>query len=439
MDCSEKGLGTFPELGPAFSSLHSLNFDWNNITNINITAFEFLNDVRLLSIRRNDLVSLPYQIFRPLTNLEALHLDYNRLQTFDLSLQLHGLLNLRRLTLRGNELVTFSFAFLPSLSLLEHLDLSHNTIALLTGPPRRHESQISSVGPSFTLDLASNDLQGSSLLIFEDITRLTALNVSKNLRLNGANLKALLQRTSEGSLQEVCAEDLRLLHIPDFLFSGPHPLPRLTKLSLARNFLSLIEPEFAFARLKWLRELSLASNRFAQVPQLSQNLQLRLLDLSKNLITHLDAERLPAGLRELRLSDNVLRILSLPDLSQLPRYLTSLHLDGNNLYGVRFPQHHQSHSLHFLNLARNRLQERHAKAVLKAARQLRHLDMAGNQLRTLPWNLSGNHDALMFLNFSNNRLSQLERVDLGAPHLRVLDISWNRIQVSRNAVLTPNS
>uniref|UniRef100_A0AAU7L1Z2 Toll4 n=1 Tax=Macrobrachium nipponense TaxID=159736 RepID=A0AAU7L1Z2_MACNP len=364
--------------------------------------------------------------FNDLTRLEYLNLAHNALWSLP-----HGVLcslpSLISLNLTHNRL-----HHLPDLGLgavkpkneasdipiecnlpLHHLDLSHNQIAEVP------EQVFTSASDLYTLSLKHNRLAHLSDWAFGSLASLKLLDLSHN-RL------VAIPRSALADLQQL--RELRLANnslsvLPPAAFSN---LGQLLTLDLSHNQLTLgpnnMEP---FTGLIRLVVLDISYNHLVQLgPDTFKDLySLQVLRLNNNQLNHL-ADATFSGLSNLytlTLTNNKLSILSGKALQGLA-VLTHLSLDSNVLEAVHENALNNCSSLHHLSLSNNHLQD--FPMAIKGAPLLKTLDLSYNKISYLDEGCGLKH--LQDLNLANNVITNVSRSFLSEiPSLALLDMSNN--------------
>lgn len=178
--------------------------------------------------------------------------------------------------------------------------------------------------------------------------------------------------------------------------------------------------------------LDLSNNDFTFIPPQLEIFQfIQYLDMSGNKISRLKGNSLKGlvGLRLLNLAKNNIsswsainpRVLlepavSLTELSLAENPLTSFTTNDDNLLLV-------SNSLRLLDLSHCKITKVTGQQVLQGMKDLKHLNLAGNHIRSVTDLIS---DSLMTLDLSHNRLTNLlPNVLLNLPALTYIDLSRN--------------
>jgi insulin-like growth factor-binding protein complex acid labile subunit len=178
--------------------------------------------------------------------------------------------------------------------------------------------------------------------------------------------------------------------------------------------------------------LDLSKNDFTSIPSDLENFEfLQYLDMSENQISRLKGTSLKglAGLRLLNLSKNNISswsainprsllepAISLTELSLSDNPLTSFSTNDDSLLIV-------SDSLRLLDLSHCKITKVTGQQVLQGMKELKHLNLAGNHIRSVSDLIS---DTLMTLDLSHNKLTNLlPNMLLNLPALTYIDLSRN--------------
>lgn len=448
-------LQTLPENMSALEKLTYLSAGDNNFT-VFPGCLCSLKKLSTLSFRNNFLTELPEQLGQ-LTELNALHLQGNQLT--DIGSGILILKNLGHLRLAGNRISKVPQE-LQNLDRLQTLDLSNNNLSefpqvilsmnllqLFLGqnsikqiPAEIHKltnlrllylddaglsalpSSMSSMGSLIELHVAGNQLSS----IPEGLTQLQLINVSGN------KLKTFPEGlASTSSLKYLNVSDN---HLGDngiallFRMMNKGQLMQLHTLCLDGNGLTQLPS--AIALLTNLRRLSCARNNLTMLPPLKTLERLERLDASHNKLTNV-GNFLSGNLRELYLSHNNLRYMPAVPL----QFLEVLCVNDNQLQEI--------------------------ESWIGSFRSLKRLELAGNNLTSLPENFGAaviSQDDLLarlsaiplpyingfiFQLIKRGQLSKLEYLDISNNNLDSLPSSMGALdnlktlKIFGNAKLAP--
>ncbi|KAK7071419.1 Leucine rich repeat, partial [Halocaridina rubra] len=387
---------------------HQVVFE-SEITAGMFSVFPRLEDLQILGCKVTELpphalVGLPY--LRRLT-LKAHHQDWPGAA---LSIHPDALSDLNRLEgldLAHNALWSLPPGLLCSLPALTSLNLTHNRLhhlpelGLGAEKPKIDESEVHTDCslPLQNLDIAHNQIAEVPEQAFTSAKELHTLSLRHN-RL------AHLADWAFGSLKTLRLLDLshnRLVAIPRTALSD---LQQLRELRLANNSLSVLPPA-AFSSLSQLLTLDLSYNHLSLGPSnvepFTGLIRLVVLDVSHNRLVHLgpDTFRDLYSLQVLRLNHNQLG-----------------HLSDATFLGLA--------NLHTLELTNNKLSVLSGKA-LEGLAVLTHLSLDFNILDNISENALSNCSSLHHLSLSHNQLQEFPVAVKGAPLLRKLNLSFNRL------------
>ncbi len=317
--CFRVGLSAVPQLEVGATKVKTLNFEQNNLTQIDIGAFFGLKIERLL-LSNNSIHSLNFLAFWGLEyHLETLDLSYNSFNDVP-SEALQLLRNLRSLSLTGNKITflrDFDFGYLRR---LEVLALDKNPITSIA-PHTFEGTQLSLL----TLNAIRLE-RGLGSFPTSDLKFLKGLSLAENG----------ITRLPEGwfrnlkSLQYLCLNGNRIKEVEMDAFKGIEY--SLRTLELNSNGLREI-PRAALWTLPKLQTLALRGNKIRKLyaRSFNESRSLESLDLSNNRLNKI-SRRAFAGLDDIRKID--LRNNSLITLDETSFYWQNyerkeIHLGGN--------------------------------------------------------------------------------------------------------------
>ncbi|OTF70624.1 leucine-rich repeat-containing protein [Euroglyphus maynei] len=282
---------------------------------------------------------------------------------------------------------------------LEFLDLSDNNLS--TGLPSAPFGKLSSL---LKLSLARNKLNQLVPLMFHSLNSLEELDLSENplSEIRSDELRGL------PNLRLLNLNGCQLARIDGFTFRG---LTNLEYLDLSDNHLKNLNRS-SFDGLMNLRVLLLHRNSLTVLPdRIFAGLNLNRLDLSNNLINPLTncVFCLADAIKKLDLSNNKITSFSAGLLEPISDSLEQLYIDRNR-YLIDSPSS--------------------VVALLQPLRRLKLLSAAEINLdESLPESAFDSLESLVFLNISNNRLTELNSRLLSpmAVALTTLDVSNNKL------------
>ncbi|KAM5165196.1 nephrocan-like [Mantella aurantiaca] len=310
------------------SNLEILKLGDNSIRSIHHYDFDGLTKLKVLEIQNNMLVTLSFDKFSALTNIQRLILDSNGMLSISGTAKLT---QLRYLSLENNRLLFFHEHFFSHFLNLQYLRLGGNQLAKIPAQlPRsllslrlernhiknvrvRDVRQLETLSE---LNLAGNQLSSADGI--QTIVNLTSLDLSKNHLSSLPNkLPVKIQRLdcSDNQISRVKAQDMK-------------GLSNLKHLFLDNNGIIQFEEK----TLQWcdhISNLAMEQNLLTLIPQ-GLPMTLTRLDLKDNKIEHIgvhDVNNLK-HLQVLNLRNNKITSLDHQVLECLPR-LQHLYLDGN--------------------------------------------------------------------------------------------------------------
>ena len=151
----------------------SLDFANQGIRSLQAGDFDDLINLQELSLRVNDLTTLPVGLFRGLSGLQGISLSDNDLTTLPVGV-FRGLSSLQGISLSDNDLTTLPVGVFRGLSSLQGISLSDNDLTTLPADLLRRLSSLRG------LDLAYNDLTTLPATLFRGLSSLQMLNLAEN-------------------------------------------------------------------------------------------------------------------------------------------------------------------------------------------------------------------------------------------------------------------
>ncbi|KAH7982462.1 hypothetical protein HPB52_005099 [Rhipicephalus sanguineus] len=340
----------------------------------------------VFNVASNFLQEIPPEVSR-LHRLRELHVDFNELH--DLPGELSALVQLRMLSASGNRLTALPEA-LARLTALESLRLSANAIAQLATPP-----VLQALQALRRLDLRSNGIQG--------VADFTALQVgttpsAREYRRLAASL------LFDFSFHSVTSSKNQLVQVPYWV-----PQARSAQhLDLGHNCLTSVPASLFSPTLSQLDTVRLNHNSIASFPEsITAQCHIRHLDLQHNCLTALPPNLLRHAyrLQWLNASYNKLSSLARPDQTSFP--------------------------LRWLLLTRTGLTDEQVWPLVLACPGLKVLQLAYNQLHTVPGRIS-ELDSLRDLVLTGNALQRLPDSLASLPGLEALLLNCNRLDTLPN-------
>ncbi|KAI8910273.1 hypothetical protein EDD86DRAFT_204965 [Gorgonomyces haynaldii] len=302
------------------SQLSHLDLSFNQMDKIVGTcAFPKLS---ILDIKQNNLTAIDARVSCPV--LKDLFLCFNRIGFVDPGF-LESMIGLENLDLRDNRLVKLPQEIL-SLRKLKRLDISNNNISML--PPK----------------LGLLDNLGTFLYSGNPLRGLPSSNSTQKL------MQHLRNKIPLDEMPQEKTPELKTLQLEDDQFADVDPT--VQELDISRKNLTFVSPVNRFVRL---RSLVLSYNRLSSLDTLSFD-YLTYLDLSNNLLTHLDF------------------------LGSLP-VLDHLAVNNNKMQKLEFK--HALPNLSSLFCASNKIPHLDARMLLEKTPHLRVLDVSNNEIAHL--------------------------------------------------------
>jgi len=426
----------------SFKSLRELNLHSNKLKVIHNKMFVDRADIVNLYLYQNSIESLETIPFNLLFSLDQLHLFSNKIANIKFGNFIH-LKELKELKLDKNEIRSFEANTFIGLENLIFLDLSANKIRKLVN------GAFDGLRNVTKLKLDLNDIEQIETNAFIHLENLHSLTLDSNQisSLKNVQFNPLLNELSVGfnfisNLSEISSKSLKILHISNNRIQEINAfanLPNLEYLDLFQNRLISLK-EISFSSFVSLKYLNLSCNRldleseFDNVSYFKNLTFLETLDLSTNLIKHLNSNRTFQYLHSLRslnlsknkfntiqpfvfgflhqlndlnLAANNLRILNKDCFFNLAK-LEILKLSFNQLNSLDFLRENRNYtkSLKSLDLDTNRI-EFIGKNDFEFNQNLTNLNLNSNPIKSIHENAFYNLNSLTTLKLSNNSISVL--------------------------------
>ncbi|XP_011498419.1 PREDICTED: chaoptin [Ceratosolen solmsi marchali] len=413
-------------------SLSTIILEDNLINNIERRAFMNMNRLKYINLRGNKIRDMQNEAFQNLPDLEFLDLGYNDLFEFDFgSFDQVGTLSSFRVNASHNEIhrLTVNSSYSANTiggliqSNIKVLDLSYNNISEIM------RYYFKPVEYSLThLYLSHNELNNITQGVFGNMPHLQWLDLSHNDLMEmdfdcfkeTKNLQVLI--FSYNNLMDIPAESFK-------------PLKKLRIVDLSHNRLrTLADNLFTDANIE---HLDLSHNQFMRLPiktmSISAAVSLSILNLSWNFLSgvhNTDAIFRLRGLTCLDLSYN--RLVRLDDgvFSDLP-HLSYLDLSHNKQL-ILEPRGRTFHGLEnvllFLGLSNISL----LSVPELPFHRLQRLQLAHNELASIPAEMASNLSSLHLLDLSHNDLTVVPLITHALPNLRIFNIAYNPITIITN-------
>ncbi|XP_071638826.1 uncharacterized protein Atk isoform X1 [Temnothorax longispinosus] len=435
----------FPQrIGNALEEIWLINNDLSHVAEIR-SVLEALPRLKFLDASHNQLEEIPFGALRGHSTLERLHLNHNRLaflqrETFT------AMPALRELRLKNNSLSNLLEAPFWNLPALKGLDLSENYFRhveprLFTNLPnlRRLDLSGNAIGliepESFLgtpvlehVNISGNALSVLHPLTFRHLTNLYELDVGLNRMLE---------------VVPGLPKDIEHLHMPKnrivalpTVSSQDLALPALRSLDLSSNGIERILPG-ALADLPNLRKLNLGYNalRLLDDGVFDGLTGLEQLDLRCNRLVTLHGRsfRPLKSLMDVNLRGNRVEVLR-PDIFQENTRLQRVDLSRNNLAQIPHATFTNTRDLRELYASHNTLTE--LPGSLHGLTALRVLDLSFNKLNILSPETLSSLSSLLELKLVRNHIRELrEGAFDGLPRLSLIDLENNDLRViERNAI-----
>jgi len=304
---------------------------------------------------------------------------------------------LKRLSLRKNQLQSLPENLLQTCAQLETLDLSYNQLQSLP------ENLLQTCAQLETLDLVYNQLQSLPETLLQACTQLDVLELSDNqLQSLPENL---LQTCTQ--MQQLSLNHNQLQSLPENLLQTCN---QLQQLDLNHNQLQSL-PENLLQTCNQLQQLDLNHNQLQSLPEnlLQACTQLQILWMNHNQLQSLPENLLQTCNQLKRLDLNHNQLQSLPEpLLQTCNQLKELDLNHNQLQSLPEPLLQACTQMQLLFLNHNRLQSL-PETLLQACTQLDVLELSDNQLQSLPETLLQACTQLKLLVLNHNHLITVTR------------------------------
>ncbi|XP_032437378.1 toll-like receptor 13 [Xiphophorus hellerii] len=339
LDMRKSDVDELPEgsLG-SMKHLRSLNVCDNQLTQVPHDARSF-SSLEIFNLNYNYILELTCEDFVNTTQLRELYLKRNRISQVDYCVFLN-LENLKLLDLSSNQLMTFeNNIFLPK---LEILNINHNEIAFLKMPDFLGFQSLKQ------LDLGTAFFDGMTQRSFHKVNKLDNIISSRDkiwklkllenltIELNPQNLLSSLQTNSSRDI--MVFKSMKRYTVICNIYCFPHQLADiLSSMRYLENFTAVkifigAPPLGMFWSNPYLKSVTFTETDFSDVgPELFLQIpNLHSLELSKCNISSLDflVKANLSALRYLKLTDNELDMINDTVFKSFPS-LTYLDLDNN--------------------------------------------------------------------------------------------------------------
>lgn len=293
-------------------SLQVLNLENNRIHHISQNALIGMDHLHTLILSHNRLKSLDERICNGLSLLSYLILDNNRIEKVGAD-SFRNCSNVEDLNLSGNKLKVIPEA-ISHLSLLRTLDLGENQMTEISNGSFEWKYL-------YGLRLTGNKIQKVAKDAFINLVSLKIVNLAEN------NITSLEPRTFDSNPNlHAIRLDVNRLHNISGLFRH---IPNLLWLNISSNLLTHLDYEELPARLQLL---NLQHNKIGTLSSAlnGERHRIRTLDLSHNFLTEISSSILPESIEKLILNNNKITTIQPYTFFQKPN-LTRVDLSHNQL------------------------------------------------------------------------------------------------------------
>jgi len=435
----------------------NLDLSYNSLRRVGQEAFSKMKRLSEVRLQQNLIGELEDSAFSGLTQLKLVNLSSNRLVALPPSI-FKGNPTLRELYLQNNSISALSPQVFSSLDQLLLLDLSSNTLSSQWIKETIFHGLIRLV----VLKISQNQLSYIDSIVFRDLISLQALHLDNN-RIETINPDAF---QSLSNLHILDLSNNRVTYVDSKVFSRLFVLRQLymdhnkirkmdddslrncsslQDLGLADNSFTEVPVALAMAGLGLLKTLDIGENKISQVSNssfggMSQLYGLRMVDSRLSEIPHGFCEPLKK-LRVLNLSQNRISSISPSAFTSCPE-LKVLRLDTNSLEELPPSLAPQLPSLLWLNVSENRLAWADFHLLPPT---IEWLDLSYNSMESLtgpPSSSSSSlssEDKLKKINTNVNKRPPPPPSPNGGPfHLRVLDVSYNKLKHLGQSAIPPS-
>ncbi|XP_053679858.1 toll-like receptor Tollo [Anopheles nili] len=270
-------------------SLQILNLEANAIESIADSAFADLKNLVALTLSHNRLKRIEQHHFAELYVLNQLYVESNAIESLH-GRALENLTNLNDLNLNDNRLEEIP-AGLGKLRFLKSLDLGKNRISSVSNASFEGLEQL------LGLRLVENRITNISRDAFVTLSSLHVLNLASN-RIRHIDQSAF---SSNPTIRAIRLDANELEDISGVFTS----LPALVFLNVSDNAIRLFDYSHFPVSLEWLDMHQNNVTELGNYFDLS-NLQIKMLDVSFNRLTAVDARSIPDSIETLFLNNNAL-------------------------------------------------------------------------------------------------------------------------------------
>ena len=428
IDLSHNSLCRVPKIAPA---VQRLCVSHNSITGIHGLLAEDSTAsyaLAVLQIQSNKVAVLCPTTVAKLTELHRFDLQYNALK--DLPYELGYLNNLQHMCLDGNHLLSLRSSGL-------RCDL--NDITAVRAKLRNRGPKTTSPSCSFSNSSDSDDTAVSAKVSSKATKNKKTFNADV-----GGMLASSLVGTKAVDYSTKHAQVLPFQLLDEIKTSSPDIVHNIERLDVSKNQLQTIEPEW-FTLLPRLTTLQAHDNRLSSLPESIQGATFTHLYLSRNRLSAYSIRcsmLQPANPRSITIA-NTLQHLDLssnnlesfpPELLQNFKALHTLNLSRNRISSLQnivdSPHSLSCHSLEFLNLSENQLEDlggdEFPLMLAAGAPDIQSLNIENNDLQVIPMTL-GLLESLRTLELRGNPQRMIRHEILEKSTSSVLEFMRNRM------------
>uniref|UniRef100_A0A182YPU4 Uncharacterized protein n=1 Tax=Anopheles stephensi TaxID=30069 RepID=A0A182YPU4_ANOST len=270
-------------------SLQILNLEANQIESIADNAFSDLKNLVALTLSHNRLKRIEQHHFSELYVLNQLYIESNMIESMH-GRALENLTNLNDLNLNDNRLTEIPEG-LGKLRFLKSLDLGKNRISAVSNASFEGLEQL------LGLRLVENRITNISRDAFVTLSSLHVLNLASN-QIRHIDQSAF---SSNPTIRAIRLDNNDLEDISGVFTS----LPALVFLNVSDNQIRLFDYSHFPVSLEWL---DMHQNNITELGNYYDlnNLQIKMLDVSFNRLTSVDAKCIPDSIETLFLNNNAL-------------------------------------------------------------------------------------------------------------------------------------
>jgi len=303
-----------------------LDLSFNSLTKIDASVFKGLSSLQILKLEYNNIDTLVDGCFGSLINLHSLTLSHNKIARFEpvhtIGLNALGqllldsnklrvlhrhvftnLTNLQDLSLSGNNLTEVPYA-VRVLHSLKTLDLGNNQML------RIDNDSFAGLNEVYGLRLVDNKLENVSREAFATLPALQVLNLANNL------IRHVEQSAFSNNpvLRVIRLDGNQLTEIRGAFTS----LSTLVWLNVSDNKLLWFDYGHLPSSIEWLDIHANQISELGNYYNVRNNLRIKMLDASHNLITEIKDANVPDSVEMLFLNKNKIRSVAVGTFSQKP-------------------------------------------------------------------------------------------------------------------------